>query len=421
MTTTEDRLRAALHARAELVSVPAHRGQPAAPQPRGRRVLVAIATAATVAAIVTIVTVTLHVSSPPDPGETLGGTGTVQPISGSPLTRRELASAAWTGSSLLIWGGKPFATQTGLAPTLTDGAVYDPVTDSWQPAPNNPATSAPSLASATVTVGSIVYTFGVQQQSDNGGFDAVSARFDPATTKWSTLAAPPLCATAAAVVGERINVAGFICSSMAGTRVPVWATYDTASGQWSTGVQPPPTDARQLLIWHGGILAVGFYGQCEFLAPGASSWTGLPPVPDADITGSMDPGMSPPKVAVGVLGDRLIAVTRVRTAEKLSHIYAWDDRTATWGVPVSVAHDGPADWHWAVTTDRIAWIADGGLVWIDKFLTPNFVSSPGVSSTDGAAPTLTFLGSNTVAYWGLRVTGEPTNTGLLFHLPSTGR
>jgi len=57
-------------------------------------------------------------------------------LSASPLSARGWHSAVWTGIEMIVWGGA-----TGLGCDygyLSDGAAYDPATDSWRPIPSSP-------------------------------------------------------------------------------------------------------------------------------------------------------------------------------------------------------------------------------------------------------------------------------------------
>ncbi|NRA46494.1 MAG: hypothetical protein HRU09_16205 [Oligoflexales bacterium] len=44
---------------------------------------------------------------------------------------RFLASGTWTGEKFMVWGGQ----SDSLSPSLNDGGIYSPATDSWQPLP----------------------------------------------------------------------------------------------------------------------------------------------------------------------------------------------------------------------------------------------------------------------------------------------
>jgi len=58
---------------------------------------------------------------------------------------REQHAAVWTGSRMIVWGGRDAPDVSGAA--LADGAAYDPATDTWSPLP---AAGAPAARVAPV-------------------------------------------------------------------------------------------------------------------------------------------------------------------------------------------------------------------------------------------------------------------------------
>lgn len=86
-------------------------------------------------------------------------------------------SAVWTGSKLIIWGG-----QNGGA-NLNDGAIYDPGTDTWT---TLPATGAPSARSYHVAVwsGSEMLVFSGE---DASGTLPTGSAYDPLRNRWRSL------------------------------------------------------------------------------------------------------------------------------------------------------------------------------------------------------------------------------------------
>lgn len=61
--------------------------------------------------------------------------GTWRTISASPLSSRGHSAAAWTGHEMLVWGGSDRGSGfllDGQPPGFTDGAAYDPATDTWR-------------------------------------------------------------------------------------------------------------------------------------------------------------------------------------------------------------------------------------------------------------------------------------------------
>jgi N-acetylneuraminic acid mutarotase len=85
---------------------------------------------------------------------------------GAPVGRSSY-SAVWTGSEMIIWGGHSF----------NDGARYNPVTDSWSVLNNVGAPSARYLPTAVWTGGEMIIW---------GGWSiSTGVRYNPVTDSWS--------------------------------------------------------------------------------------------------------------------------------------------------------------------------------------------------------------------------------------------
>ncbi len=86
-------------------------------------------------------------------------------------------SAVWTGSKLLVWGGKSGSTLLG------DGAAYDPVSDGWS-AISAASAPAPRASHAAVWTGREMLVFGGEISSGTAGDGAA---YDPAADRWRPL------------------------------------------------------------------------------------------------------------------------------------------------------------------------------------------------------------------------------------------
>ncbi len=100
-------------------------------------------------------------------------------IAASPLSPRYQQTAVWTGSEMLVWGGRDSTSLTN------SGARYNPVTDTWS---TISTTNAPSARTAHVAV----WADGPGQMIVWGGFDGASyltsgALYDPFVDKWTTM------------------------------------------------------------------------------------------------------------------------------------------------------------------------------------------------------------------------------------------
>ena len=105
---------------------------------------------------------------------------------------RSFASAVWTGSEVIVWGGCSGGMPSCEQPK-GDGARYDPATDTWTPTSSTGAPS-PRAQHAAVWTGSEMIVFGGTSMANEGGPLADGAIYTPATDTWrpiATAGAPP--------------------------------------------------------------------------------------------------------------------------------------------------------------------------------------------------------------------------------------
>ncbi len=137
-------------------------------------------------------------------------------------------SAVWTGSRMIVWGGK-----NGGAP-LGDGAIFDPVANAWSPLPGSGA-PAGRFGHSAVWTGSEMLVSGGENAS---GPIASGGAFDPASGHWRALsdAGQPIARSGAAGVwsGTELIVFGGLTGSAPPTAVaslqrlnpqPTWYLY----------------------------------------------------------------------------------------------------------------------------------------------------------------------------------------------------
>jgi hypothetical protein len=365
MTTTEDRLRAALHARAAAVVVDVS----ARPGRRRPHAVVPVAAGlATVLALTAGIAIARH-------GRSAGPTGPVgQPsaraMRAAPLSDRSQATLAWTGSELFVWGG---TSTDGKA--RSDGALYDPRRDEWTPLNGSPS-MAPQALAVAVAVGTRVYLLGgVVDSSSTQSPD--SAAYDTATGTWSRVPSPPTCVSAATLLDGAIVGAGYTCQ----TEQPVKATtgasalptsapvvrFDPKTNQWSS-LAPVPTRYRvgRLLVWHGQLAAQDSVGDVWLSTADDATWTKTPRVSEVDSHAhSIDPGFSRVQFHIAsVDGDLLGIATYFDDAHPSGavHVYRWDAASNTWASPDSVdarAQVGEFD----SSSHAAVWTADDQVSW----------------------------------------------------------
>ena len=195
----------------------------------------------------------------------------------APIPGRIGASAVWTGTDVLFWGG-----QAGAGTIFADGAAYDPATQRWRRLP--PAPIGPRTQHQAVWTGREMVVWGGYGQCcpiDSVIHDPAAAAYDPATDRWRRIADVP----------------------------PPWSGDD---GFAATVV----SDGRPL-IWRRG--ALGAYD------PTTDTWRGVPrfPPPPAPPAGST---IDPVALAVAAGGD---VFTWIGNAGRLEGS-AWRPSTSTW-------------------------------------------------------------------------------------------
>ncbi|HOX05006.1 MAG TPA: Ig-like domain-containing protein, partial [Planctomycetota bacterium] len=157
--------------------------------------------------------------------------------------------AVWTGTEMIVWGG---CQGTGPWTFLSDGARYDPATDTWAPMTNTGAPSAREEHSAVWTGSEMIIWGGWQGSSAYG----TGARYDPATDSWtgtvSTTNAPSGRSSHEAVwTGSEMIVWGG-CPQSGYT--DTGARYDPVSNSWlgATAVNGALSARRDhQMVWTG--------------------------------------------------------------------------------------------------------------------------------------------------------------------------
>ena len=162
---------------------------------------------------------------------------TARPLVDAPAHRVQ-HTAVWTGTRMIVWGGKPF----------NDGAAYDPTTDTWTALS---ATGAPTarFGHAAVWTGSKMIVWGGEglpkdPLNDWYAWFTDGAAYDPAVDRWtpiSTRDAPPWSNGVVVWTGSRMLVwGGFDRDAQTGHSTPVYAgrAYDPDTDSWSPLASP---------------------------------------------------------------------------------------------------------------------------------------------------------------------------------------
>ncbi|HVY31133.1 MAG TPA: kelch repeat-containing protein [Polyangiaceae bacterium] len=110
---------------------------------------------------------------------------TAPPLAG--FVAREKAAYAALGDKVFIWGGADSS-----AKNLADGALYDPASDTWSALPSTGSPPSARVLATAVWTGSVMVVWGGGDAANTVDYNTGS-RFDPATNSWSamtTLGAP---------------------------------------------------------------------------------------------------------------------------------------------------------------------------------------------------------------------------------------
>jgi hypothetical protein len=178
---------------------------------------------------------------------------TAPPLAG--FVAREKSAYTAMGDKVFVWGGNDAS-----AKNLADGAIYSPATDSWAAISATAAPSARVLATAVWT-GSVVVVWGGGDAASTTDYSSGS-RYDPLTNSWqvtTTLGAPPgRRGTYGVWTGSRVLFFGGADKS--GNPSSAIDLYDPVNDTWSTSsVAGQPTARTDPTIgWSGSLLL--YYG-----------------------------------------------------------------------------------------------------------------------------------------------------------------
>ena len=169
-------------------------------------------------------------------------------MSPAPITARGDAAIVWTGRELIVWGGS--AGSHG-AQLHGDGAAYDPSTNSWRMLP--PAPLPPTADASAIWTGSEMVVFGGYDDESLGAFQVTNAAaaYDPSTNRWRTLPPAPLSPRAGAIAlwtGKNVIVLGgqpaVTTSSL--QSYGDGAAYSPTTDTWQHIAAPIPPHGHQL-------------------------------------------------------------------------------------------------------------------------------------------------------------------------------
>ena len=179
-------------------------------------------------------------------------TWTPMAVSGAPSARQG-NTMVWTGSRLLVWGGACYTAANGCSNNFYNtGSLYDPVTDSWQPMTTLGA-PVQRTGHSSVWTGSVMAIWG-----GSGPFDwSGTGQYDPAANTWlahgATAGEPPPTNFAPAVwTGSRMVVWGGQSNGLQNYSNR-GGRYDPATRTWTptSMINSPTARVSHTMVWTG--------------------------------------------------------------------------------------------------------------------------------------------------------------------------
>jgi hypothetical protein len=261
-----------------------------------------------------------------------GAVGEWTVVDAAPISGRTRAIAVWTGTHVLVWGGRHERWEA-------DGAAYDPASDEWRPIP--PAPAEATIQSKAVWTGTEMAVFGAR-----GG---AALAYDPDSGAWRALAEPP----------HRLQGAGSLAAVWTGSEVVVMGAepstaghgfalralaYDPSSDTWAT-LPRPGLEAfgvlPRLVLLDDRVVALARDasgdGEPRLAAaaydPGAGRWTAPDPAPFAAGTSSWVVDL-----AVDETAGKAVVAGSVRGRSWSFHAAAWSPQTGWEPLPELPTH-----------------------------------------------------------------------------------
>jgi hypothetical protein len=211
-------------------------------------------------------------------------------LANAPIAPREQAASVWSGSEWIIWGG--LSTESDVRTDTADGAAYNPVTDTWRVIAASPLSARRAPA---VWTGTEMIVAAGSRGGDATGNNAMAlsdgAAYDPATDTWRKIASGPAHPGFVPVwTGTQM-----VMFAKGGA-----VTYDVATDRWMDGCcggSDPNASAGDSPVWTGSkVLLIGsFDGVNGGIAFTPVTQTAAAPVPceqraDSDLDVANEPG-----------------------------------------------------------------------------------------------------------------------------------
>jgi N-acetylneuraminic acid mutarotase len=165
---------------------------------------------------------------------------------------RGVALAAWTGTEVIVWGGQPTGTCNSVL--QTDGALYNPATDTWRPMTSVGAPSSRADYVSVWTGRELIVWGGLSRPGDTSRTRlGDGARYDPALDSWTPMATGPVPRDVATAVwtGSEMIVWGGRASDTVG--LADGAAYNPTTDAWRALPSAGAPSARYYhrAVWTG--------------------------------------------------------------------------------------------------------------------------------------------------------------------------
>jgi hypothetical protein len=183
-----------------------------------------------------------------------------------PLAGRTRHSAVWTGDEMVVWGGSG-PVRRGRTRVLSDGAAYNPDSDTWRRISPAPLHSAPARTLHQTTEVELDAVWTGSRMFVWNGF--AGGTYAPRSDRWRPLPPPPprlryrKPSDSAVWTGRRLIVFGGTAPDNHARFIADAAAYDPARARW-TMLPPAPIAGRDrhAAVWTGTKMLV-FGGCCR--------------------------------------------------------------------------------------------------------------------------------------------------------------
>ena len=168
-------------------------------------------------------------------------------------------TAVWTGDEMVVWGGRTVSATGGTCDAdnviTSTGGRYDPDTDSWTPTATPGAPTARSQHVAAWVEGRMVVAAGHDDPYCGVvGYDETGASYDPVADSWTANADSLLYARVFRGIATGSTMTLYSIRQSGGVWNMDLASYDPVADQWEELTIPPELDYASEITWAGSEL-----------------------------------------------------------------------------------------------------------------------------------------------------------------------